>query len=96
MDAGLAAVVAGGFGLVGTLLGGVAAAWGGSMAATRTAAAARQQALDQAVTDHAHWLRQQRLEAYEGLLGAYDEMTRALAQAGEQAADAVPPNSLRP
>ena len=87
MDAGLAAVVAGGFGLVGTLLGGVAAAWGSRMAAERTTAAARQQALDQAVTDHAHWLRQQRLETYEGLLGAYDEMTRALEQAGEHATD---------
>ncbi|MFF1412825.1 hypothetical protein ACFVX6_24145 [Streptomyces sp. NPDC058289] len=36
----------------------------------------KQQVQDQAAAEHSHWLRQQRLEAYEGFLEAWDECLR--------------------
>ncbi|MFF7238180.1 hypothetical protein [Streptomyces collinus] len=37
---------------------------------------ARQQVQDQALVDHEHWLRQQRIEAYTAFLAGYDECTK--------------------
>lgn len=76
MDQGLAAVIAGAFGLVGAAVGGAAAAWGARVGAEKTALATRQQVRDQAEAEHAHWLRQQRLEAYEGFLSAFEAHSR--------------------
>ena len=42
----------------------------------KNAEAVRGQVRDQAVSEHAHWLRQQRLATYEGFLDAWDECTR--------------------
>lgn len=54
--------MAGGFGLIGTVVGGGAAIWG-----------ARQQVRSQAAAEHSHWLRQMRREVYDMyLLGAYE------------------------
>lgn len=62
MDQGWAALVAGGFGLLGAVIGGAAAVLG-----------ARQQVRAQATAEHQHWSRQMRREAYESFItGAYD------------------------
>ncbi|MFF9025159.1 hypothetical protein [Streptomyces eurythermus] len=76
MDQGMAALIAGLAGtagaLGGALVGGVAAVRGARIGAEKAAEAARQQVQDQALADHNHWLRQQRLEAYTTFLAAYD------------------------
>jgi hypothetical protein len=76
MDQGWAAVIAGiagtGGALGGSIVGAIAPVRGTRIGAERTAQATLQQVRDQAVLDHAHWLRQQRQEAYVALLGAYD------------------------
>ncbi|MFE6097730.1 hypothetical protein ACFQ7M_38035 [Streptomyces massasporeus] len=69
-------MAAGLFGVIGAAIGGAAAAWGARSGAERTARAAQQQVHDQAIAEHAHWLRQQRLEAYEGFMRAYDSFAR--------------------
>ncbi|MFI2260293.1 hypothetical protein OHU45_17755 [Streptomyces tubercidicus] len=72
MDEGVAAVIAGGFGLVGAMVGGAAAAWGSKIGAEKTAAATRRQVEDQAHASHKQWLRQQRLEAVTSFMTAWD------------------------
>ncbi|MDT0458555.1 hypothetical protein RM550_22940 [Streptomyces sp. DSM 41527] len=69
------ALVAGLIGLVGTMAGGAATAWAAKISAHKNAEAVRRQVQDQAESEHAHWLRQQRLAAYEGFLDAWDECT---------------------
>lgn len=64
------------FGVIGAAIGGLAAAWGTRTGAERAALAAQRQVRDQAVAEHLHWLRQQRLEAYEGFMRAYDSFAR--------------------
>jgi acetyl-CoA carboxylase carboxyltransferase component len=70
------ALVAGLIGLIGTGTGAAATAWAAKIGAIKNIEAARGQAQDQATHEHAHWLRQQRLVAYEGSLDAWDECTR--------------------
>ncbi|MGW0467037.1 hypothetical protein ACWDX6_17430 [Streptomyces sp. NPDC003027] len=82
MDQGLAAFVAGGFGLIGAAIGGAAAVWG-----------ARQQVRAQAVIEHQHWSRQMQREAYEGFVtGAYeviDSFRRLVAAFGTEGREAL-------
>ncbi|MFG2651260.1 hypothetical protein [Streptomyces sp. NPDC048436] len=80
MDQEIAAIVTGAFGLVGVAIGGAAAAWGARTGAERTARATHQQVRDQADAEHAHWLRQQRLEAYEGFMRGYDGFARVASE----------------
>ncbi|MEU6079565.1 hypothetical protein [Streptomyces sp. NPDC047108] len=70
------ALVAGLIGLVGTAIGAAATAWAAKIGASKNAEALQGQVQHQAASEHAHWLRQQRLASYEGFLGAWDECTR--------------------
>lgn len=70
------ALVAGLIGLIGTLIGAAATARAARIGADKNVEAARGQVQDQAAGEHAHWLRQQRLTAYEGFLDAWDACTR--------------------
>ncbi|MFF0009989.1 hypothetical protein [Streptomyces sp. NPDC005374] len=72
------ALVAAVFGLAGTIVGARAAKKGALISAEVTL----QQVRDQANVDHAHWLRQQRLQAYEGFLAAWDECLRIVDSVG--------------
>jgi hypothetical protein len=72
------ALVAAAFGLAGTAVGARAARKGALISAQVTL----QQVRDQADVDHAHWLRQQRLQAYESFLSAWDECLRILKSVG--------------
>ncbi|MFJ3639259.1 hypothetical protein ACIPRD_05825 [Streptomyces sp. NPDC090108] len=76
MDEGIVALIAAGCGLLGSILGAAFTAWATQAGADKSADAVRGQAHDQAVNEHAHWLRQQRLSACEGFLYAWDECTR--------------------
>ncbi|MFD7204359.1 hypothetical protein [Streptomyces sp. NPDC059893] len=72
------ALVAAAFGLAGTVVGARAAKKGALISAQVTL----QQVRDQADVDQAHWLRQQRLQAYESFLAAWDECLRILNSVG--------------
>ncbi|MFF8918588.1 hypothetical protein ACF08M_36110 [Streptomyces sp. NPDC015032] len=72
------ALVAAVSGLAGTVAGARAAKKGALISAQVTL----QQVHDQADVDQAHWLRQQRLQAYEGFLAAWDECLRILNSVG--------------
>ncbi|MFF7202044.1 hypothetical protein [Streptomyces sp. NPDC008141] len=65
MDAGLAALIAGIAGAVGGIGGGAAGAFFTGRAMVR-------QVRDQATTEHGHWMREQRMEAYLTLLREWD------------------------
>ncbi|MEU3993650.1 hypothetical protein AB0F24_35840 [Streptomyces platensis] len=81
MDQGLVALATAGVGLVGAIggaaIGGIAAARGARVGAETAARATARQVRDQAAADHAHWLRERRLEACRDFLGAYDEYAGA-------------------
>ncbi|MEV5599344.1 hypothetical protein [Streptomyces sp. NPDC052496] len=87
------ALVAGLIGLIGTVTGAAATAWAAKSGAKMNAKAMRGQVQDQAASEHAHWLRQQRLAAYEGFLDAWDECSRARTEltrsVGDSARDAL-------
>lgn len=72
------ALVAAVFGLAGTVVGARAAKKGALISAEVTL----QQVRDQANIDQGHWLRQQRLQAYEGFLAAWDECLRIVDSVG--------------
>ncbi|WP_433452511.1 hypothetical protein ACQPXS_30755 [Streptomyces sp. CA-142005] len=72
------ALVAAVFGLAGTVVGARAAKKGALISAEVTL----QQVRDQADVDQVHWLRQQRLQAYEGFLAAWDECLRIIDSVG--------------
>ncbi|MFF5144140.1 hypothetical protein ACFY6U_31170 [Streptomyces sp. NPDC013157] len=76
------ALVAAVFGLAGTVVGAVVSARAAKKGALLSAQATLQQVHDQASVDQAHWLRQQRLQAYEGFLAAWDECLRIIDSAG--------------
>lgn len=77
MAQGLVTLVTAGVRLVGAIggaaIGGIAAARGSRIGAETAARATAKQVRDQAVIDHEHWLRGQRLEACGALLAAYHE-----------------------
>ncbi|MEV6378563.1 hypothetical protein AB0M31_03985 [Streptomyces sp. NPDC051773] len=56
----------------GALVGARAARFG----AEKNAEAARRQVQDQGAVEHGHWMRQERMSAYESFLGAWDECLR--------------------
>ncbi|MFE4855869.1 hypothetical protein [Streptomyces sp. NPDC056670] len=94
MDELLIALVAAAFGLAGTVVGAVVAARAAKAGADKNAETVRRQVEDQATVEHAHWLRQQRLTAYEGFLEAWDEclrLTRASADPHESDPPGVEP-----
>ncbi|MCF3175159.1 hypothetical protein IPZ61_17775 [Streptomyces sioyaensis] len=76
------ALVAAVFGLAGTGVGAVLSARAMKKGAVLSAQATLQQVRGQATVDQAHWLRQQRLQAYEGFLAAWDECLRLITSAG--------------
>ncbi|MGW7487153.1 hypothetical protein [Streptomyces sp. NPDC054786] len=86
------ALVAAAFGLAGTVVGARAAKKG----ALISAQVALQQVRDQADVDQAHWLREQRFQAYEGFLAAWDECLRILHSVGLPGDSESPgPNPLK-
>ncbi|MGW2415443.1 hypothetical protein ACWCV5_25105 [Streptomyces tubercidicus] len=78
----IVAVVAAVFGLAGTVVGAALSARAAKNGAVLSAQATLQQVRDQATVDQAHWLRQQRLQAYEGFLAAWDECLRLIDSVG--------------
>jgi hypothetical protein len=77
MDGGVAAVLAGAVGFVGTALGGLAAVYGAKIGAERNAAALLQQVRRQAESERSQWIRGQRVAAYQQFLKSWDEYTLA-------------------
>lgn len=78
----IVALVAAGFGLAGAVVGAALSAQAAKKGAVLSAQATLQQVRDQATVDQAHWLRQQRLQAYEGFLAAWDECLRLIGSVG--------------
>jgi hypothetical protein len=76
------ALVAAVFGLAGTVVGAALSARAAKKGAALSAQATLQQVRDQATVDQAHWLREQRLQAYEGFLAAWDECLRLIDSVG--------------
>lgn len=76
------ALVAAVFGLAGTVVGAALSARAAKKGAVLSAQATLQQVRDQATVDQAHWLREQRLQAYEGFLAAWDECLRLIDSVG--------------
>lgn len=84
------------FGLVGTVFGAALTARAAKKGAVLNTQATLQQVRDQAAVDQAHWLREQRLQAYEGFLAAWDECLRLIDSAGLPGDDgASGPNPLK-
>ncbi|MFE6149306.1 hypothetical protein [Streptomyces sp. NPDC057889] len=84
MDAEAVALVVAGVGLVGAIggaaIGGAAATRGARLGAETAAKATEKQVKEQALNEHEHWLREQRLQAYRSLLLAYDKWATAATQ----------------
>ncbi|MET9293905.1 hypothetical protein [Streptomyces sp. NPDC003077] len=78
----IVALVAAAFGLAGTVVGAALSARAAKKGASLSAQAALQQVRDQGAVDQSHWLRQQRLQAYEGFLAAWDECLRLVDSVG--------------
>ncbi|MFF2651436.1 hypothetical protein [Streptomyces sp. NPDC058045] len=74
MDQGIAAAFAGAAGLIGAAVGGYAVVRGARLGAEASVRAVRQQTVDQAATEHARWLREQRLEVYAAFIGAAQDL----------------------
>lgn len=79
MDQGLAALIAGLAGAIGGIGGGAAGAYFTGRAMVR-------QVNGEAVTEHGHWIREQRMEAHLQYLGAWDAATRGV---GDKRHDAL-------
>ncbi|MEY9992506.1 hypothetical protein ABIE67_004538 [Streptomyces sp. V4I8] len=75
-------LVAAVFGLAGTVVGAALSARAAKKGALLSAQATLQQVRDQATADQAHWLRQQRFQAYEGFLATWDECLRLIDSVG--------------
>ena len=78
-------------GLAATGWGAVVGSRAAKFGAEKSADAARRQVQDQATVEHGHWLRQQRLSAYEGFLEAWDECLRIT----QASADSHDPDSTQ-
>lgn len=63
-------------GLAATGLGALVGARAAKFGALKNAETVRRQVQDQGAVEHGHWLRQQRLNTYEGFLEAWDECLR--------------------
>lgn len=87
MDQGWAAIWAGIAALVGAGVGGGFAVWGAAIGGRKAVEAARQQVKDQAVTEHGHWLREQRQEAYLAFLRTLDGILTASGMVDQSLAD---------
>ncbi|MFJ8846671.1 hypothetical protein ACIRFF_27665 [Streptomyces cyaneofuscatus] len=70
-------------GLAATAVGALIGARSAKFGAERNAETARQQVRDQGAVEHGHWLRQQRFDAYESFLAAWDECLRITQESAE-------------
>lgn len=77
------------------MLGAVVTARATKAGADKNAETVRRQVEDQAVAEHAHWLRQQRLNAYEGFLESWDDCLR-LTRASADHLDGDLPGAAEP
>lgn len=83
-------------GLAATLLGAVVGARAAKFGAEKSAEALRRQVQDQSTVEHGHWLRHQRLSAYENFLEAWDECLRITqAPAAAHTADSTELDDLK-
>jgi hypothetical protein len=95
MDEGMAALIAGGCGLIGALAATGGAMWGARTGAAKALEAAHAQVAGQELAEHRHWAREQRMLTLMDALDQLTTMDRALGSAwvklilGE-----VPPTAL--
>ncbi|MEU2606607.1 hypothetical protein [Streptomyces albus] len=89
MDEGVAAVVAGLAGFAGAIAGGMAAIRGARIGAETSARALRQQVQDQADSEHARWLREQRRQGYNNYITAAQKVAAAAREAVLEPTDAT-------
>ncbi|MFE5872258.1 hypothetical protein ACFQ6V_26910 [Streptomyces roseifaciens] len=95
MDEGLAALIAGGCGLLGALAATIGAVWGARQGATKALETALAQVTEQEKAEHRHWAREQRMSTLMDAVDQLATMDRALGAAGVKLAlGNVPPTSL--
>lgn len=82
MDEGMAALIAGGCGLVGALAATAGAVWGARRGATSTLETARAQVAGQELAEHRHWAREQRMLTLMDALDQLATIDRTLGAAG--------------
>ncbi|MER6060675.1 hypothetical protein ABT167_05585 [Streptomyces sp. NPDC001792] len=82
MDEGLAALIAGGFGLIGALAATGGAMWGARKGAASTLETARAQVAGQERAEHRHWAREQRMPTLMDALDQLATIDRTLGAAG--------------
>ncbi|MFJ4279034.1 hypothetical protein [Streptomyces massasporeus] len=83
MDQGVAAVVAGLAGTVGALAGALAGMRGARLGALKAVEAAHLHVQGQARTEHKHWVREQRRQAYTRTSHLYVEVLHSLRSCGD-------------
>ena len=82
MDEGLAALIAGGCGLIGALAATGGAMWGARKGAASTLGTALAQVAGQELAEHRHWAREQRMLTLMDVLDQLTTMDLALGAAG--------------
>jgi len=82
MDEGMAALIAGGFGLMGALAATGGAMWGARRGAVSTLESVRAQVAGQEVAEHRHWAREQRMVTLMDALDQLATIDRTLGAAG--------------
>ncbi|QIT44993.1 hypothetical protein [Streptomyces antibioticus] len=93
MDQGIAGVIAGIAGLVGAGIGGFATAYGARVGAQKTIEAAQAQVSHQSTAEHAHWVREQRRQAYSDAMETHGTFITSLNVAVSQLSAAPPLSS---
>lgn len=91
MDQGLAGLLAGIAGLIGTGVGGLATAYGARIGADKTLEAAHAQVEAQSDAEHDHWVREQRRQACSDIVDAYGTFMLSLNRVTDQVWDRVQP-----
>lgn len=94
MDQGWAAVMAGVAGLLGAGVGGYFAMRGAQAGARTTAEAIAEQVERQAANEHAHWIRQERRQAFREIVAAYSEVAERLVQVRKAISREAPTEAL--
>lgn len=79
MDQGVAAVIAGIAGVIGTGVGGLATAYGARIGAQKSMEAVQVQVREQSEAEHSHWVREQRRQACVELTDALGAFAKSVA-----------------
>ena len=91
MDQGLAGLLAGIAGLIGTGVGGLATAYGARIGANKTLEAAHAQVEAQSGAEHGHWVREQRRQACSDVVDTYGVFMLSLNRVTDKVWDHVQP-----